>query len=86
MRQFVIIASLQRGALANPEPLDDAGQWRASQQADVDDAEDHIRLAYRATAGFRFERDKPLREDETLTSKKPPSRVDRMMEIARKVG
>jgi hypothetical protein len=57
MTRFVAVCSLQRGIIDPPEPLDDAGQYRATMQAESDDVKDMITLRRRATSGYRLERD-----------------------------
>jgi hypothetical protein len=64
MMRFSVIATVRRGAVEPAEPLGDADQRKANQQAQITDAVDMNTLRYRATGGFRYERDPILSREE----------------------
>lgn len=85
MSRFVILATIRRGVLATPEPLDEASQQLAAQQRAIDDsheAEAERRRAYhyRQTASIQVERDPPLSPD--YDHSLSPGTVKRMMRLA----
>lgn len=90
MIRFVVIATLNRGAVEPHEALDDAGQWLANRQAEIADANDETALRRRATLGYQWERDPLLSEAETLKMRTrvreeaclSAERMDRMMSLA----
>jgi hypothetical protein len=77
MIRFVVIATMRRGVLKRPEPLDDANQWRAFSAWRQDESR-LIRAEWELDA---------MNEARVVWAKKPVKsaaliRVDRMMELA----
>jgi hypothetical protein len=76
MTRFVVSATMLRGTLKSPEPLDDANQWRAFSAWRQDESRD-IRAEWELDA---------VNDTRVVWAKKPVSaalsRVDRMMELA----
>jgi hypothetical protein len=82
MTRFVVIATARRGALKRPELLDDANQWRAFSAWRQDESRE-VRA--------KWELLDAMNEARVVWAKKPVknaavSRVDRMVELARRVG
>jgi hypothetical protein len=81
MTGFVVIATMRRGALKRPEPLDDANQWRAFSAWRQDESRE-IRVEWELDA---------LNDTRVVWAKKPGKRtalthIDRMMELAGRRG
>jgi hypothetical protein len=93
MIRFVAVATMRRGALAKPEALDDANQWRAfsawreevsrSARVEFELGYDDARIVWNRSALTAEMRQPGRRARRRIDARKRDPRIKRMMELAR---